>query len=102
MFAAHSSHTHQHRTLQIAFAATKQQFVRVSDIWLILTCNSELLILLAYNYNNLNGFLTLAFARLRLPEYDADALEHVAVLTKYFIRIYIYIYIYIYSCGKTN
>jgi len=62
---------------------------------LILTCNSDLLIVLGHNCNHFNGFVALAFARLRLPEGDAGALEHVAVLTKYYIYIYIYIYIFL-------
>jgi len=33
------------------------------------------------NFNNLNNFVTLASTRLRLPEYDADAVKHVGVLT---------------------
>jgi hypothetical protein len=39
------------------------------------------MLLLSYNCNNFNNFVTLAGTRLRLSEDEADALKHVAVLT---------------------
>jgi hypothetical protein len=47
------------------------------------------MLLLICNFNN---FVTLAITRLRLPEEDADALKHVAVLTIYTIFANMYIY----------
>ena len=44
------------------------------------------------SFNNLNNFVTLASTRLRLPEYDADALKHVGVLMiNKILLIYIYV-----------
>ena len=47
------------------------------------------------NFNNINNFVTLASTGLRLPEYDADAVKHVGMLT---INKILLIYIYIYMC----
>jgi len=50
---------------------------------------------LSCKLNNINNFVTLASTRLRLPEDDVDAMQHVGVLTVYkILLIYIYIYIY--------
>ena len=49
------------------------------------------LISLSCNANNFNNFLTLASTRLRLPEDDTDALNHVGVLTMYKKKINVYV-----------
>jgi len=38
------------------------------------------LVLLGYNFNNFISFVTLANTKLRLPEDDADASQHVGML----------------------
>ena len=42
------------------------------------------MLLLSSNLNNFSSFVTLVNTRLRLPEDDADASKHVAILTKYY------------------
>jgi len=64
---------HHRGTVQIAYAASKQQLPHFINI----------LQILSYNFNNFNHFVTSASPRLRLPEDDADALKHLVVLTIY-------------------
>ena len=57
------------------------------------------MLLLRYNFNDFNHFVTLTSTRL-ISEDAVYAVKHVAVLTMYkLLLIYIYIYIYIYIQG---